>query len=108
WWALIGMFLHGAARLSYEQLRVRQALKGESIQTVMATELVVVPQNTLLSDFVENYVYRHQHKLFPIQDAENNFAGCIHFRALKNVPRPSWAAKTVRDIAGHCDESMTT
>jgi len=103
WWFLIGMFLRNAARTSYQQLVVRRALEGEPVRRFMQREVHSVPPETTLSEFVEDYVYRHHHKLFPVVE-NGRLRGCMSTRRLKQVPREQWATRTVGDVLEPCSE----
>jgi Zn-dependent protease len=62
WWALIGMFLHSAAKMSYQQLLTRRALQGESVSRFMRKDPVTVPPALPLDELIEDYIYRHHYK----------------------------------------------
>jgi Zn-dependent protease len=66
WLCLIGMFLYRAAQGSYEQVLVRQVLSGEPVARFMHRAPIVVPPELDLRGFVEDYVYRHHRKMFPV------------------------------------------
>jgi Zn-dependent protease/CBS domain-containing protein len=104
WLGLIGMFLNKAAKQSYQQVVVRQALRGEPVARFMTTEPIVVPPSTDLRSWVEDYVYRFHRKAFPV--AENgHLAGLITTNALATVPREEWDRHTVGELAEpHLDE----
>lgn len=106
WWALIGMFLRGAAKMSYQQVLIRQVLEGEPVQRFMTGNPVTVPPSTTLDQFVEDYVYQHHFKLFPITEGEQ-LIGCITTRQVRQVPRDKWSDTTVKDAAESCDAQMT-
>jgi Zn-dependent protease/CBS domain-containing protein len=106
WWVLIGLFLRGAAQTSYQQLLVRRALEGERVRQFMATEPVTVPPTASIKDVVENYMYRHHYRMFPV--AENGaLVGCITSREIRDVPRDQWEQKVVRDVARPCTSENT-
>jgi Zn-dependent protease/CBS domain-containing protein len=102
WWLLIGMFLHGAAKSAYQQLIMRKALEGEPLTKLMKTDPVTVPASVSLKEFVEDYVYRHHYKMFPVMDNSNKLAGCITTKQLKEVPKEKWDQKKVADLAMQC------
>ncbi|MGB6043946.1 MAG: site-2 protease family protein, partial [Pirellulales bacterium] len=68
WWCLIGIFVRGAAAMSYQQLVIRKALEGESVRRFMSTDVVTVPASLSVADFVDDYVYQYHHKMFPVID----------------------------------------
>ena len=97
WLALIGLFLNGAARNSYQSVLIRQALEGEPVQRFMNTEPVVVPPELRLREWVEDYVYRHHHKAFPVV-SDGRLQGVVSTRALSELPRSEWDRHTVGEV----------
>ncbi|MDD5205554.1 MAG: site-2 protease family protein [Desulfobacterales bacterium] len=102
WWFLIGMFLNGAARMSYQQLLTRRALEGESVSRFMTKDPVTVSPATTLESFVNDYVYRYQHKMFPVVSDSDQMDGCITTAEIKAIPREEWKNKRVGDILKPC------
>ncbi|RJR36101.1 MAG: site-2 protease family protein [Desulfobacteraceae bacterium] len=102
WWFLIGMFLNSAARMSYQQLLTRRALEGESVSRFMTRDPVTVTPSTTLESFVNDYVYRYNHKMFPVVSDSNQMDGCITTAEIKAVPREEWSNKRVGDILKPC------
>lgn len=106
WQFLIGMFLRDAARMSYQQLLARQALEGEKVRRFMQTDPISVSPSITLAHLIDDYVYRHQHKLFPVvQNGELD--GCIDLNQVKEVPRNEWAHRTVGEVAKRCSVDRT-
>jgi Zn-dependent protease/CBS domain-containing protein len=101
WWALIGLFVRGAARSSYQQVIVRDALHGEPISRFMTTDPVSVALSVTLDRLVEDYIYKYHFKLFPVTDA-GQLAGCISTAEVKGVPRDRWAQTRVQDVMQSC------
>lgn len=97
WWALIGMFVNGAAGLAYRQLLTRQALEGRKVRRFMTADPVTVPAATSLRDFVDDYLYHHAMDLFPVVD-EGRLLGCAGLAQVKQVPREDWDRTPVRKI----------
>lgn len=102
WWFLIGMFLHGAAKSTYQQLITRKALEGEPVNRLMKTDPVTVPASVSLKELVEDYIYRYHYKMFPVMEDSDQLAGCITTKQLKEVPKDQWEQKKVRDMAVQC------
>jgi Zn-dependent protease len=101
WWVLIGMFLRSAAQMSYQQLVVRKGLEGEPVRRFMTVNPVTVPPSLTVADLVEDYVYKHHFKMFPVVDHER-LVGCVTTRDIKEVPREQWSRETVGRIAENC------
>lgn len=106
WWFMIGMFLQNAARMSYQQLITRRALEGETIRNLMIKNPITVAPSIKIKELVEDYVYRHHYKMFPVVEGEN-LVGCIATRQLREIPKNQWATKTVGEIARICSKDNT-
>jgi Zn-dependent protease/predicted transcriptional regulator len=102
WWILIGIFLQGAARTSYQQLLARQVLHGEPVRRFMQTDPMVVSPSLSIKQLVEDYIYTYHYKMFPVV-ADGKLQGCISTQQVKTVPRQDWANHTVGELANACD-----
>ncbi len=98
WYCLIGLFLRNAASNSYKQLLLRQALGGEQVARFMTENPVAVRSEISLDEFIDLYVYRYHHKLFPVVDDNDRLVGYITTRKLKEIPSTDWQQMTVGDI----------
>jgi Zn-dependent protease/CBS domain-containing protein len=97
WFGLIGLFLNNAAQSSYRQLLTRQALEGEPVRRFMNPDPVVVPPSLDLRHWVEDYVYRYHHKMFPVASA-GHLEGIVRTAALGRFPREEWELHTVAEV----------
>ena len=66
WYFLIGMFIRGAAQMSYRQVVIRSALGGEPVAHFMEKNPVTVPPSISIRELVDNYFYRYHYKMFPV------------------------------------------
>ena len=107
WWFLIGMFLYSAAQSSYQQLVTRKALEGEYVHRFMTTEPITVSPDLTITEVVEDYIYRHHHKMYPVVSGAGKVEGCITTSQIKEVPKAEWQSKRVGDIAARCDKENT-
>jgi Zn-dependent protease/predicted transcriptional regulator len=107
WFFLIGMFLQSAAKMSYQQLVTRKALEGEPVRRFMRTNPLTVPPSLSIEDLVEDYIYKHHFKMFPIVEASDKLMGCVTTRDVKEVPREAWGLRTVGEIATQCTPENT-
>ncbi len=98
WWFLLGLFLRGAAANAYFQVQTRQTLAGESVRRFMVHDLITVPGNLSVAEFVEDYVYVHLHDMFPVVQ-DSRLIGSVSLRQVQGVPRENWAGTRLRDIA---------
>ena len=100
WLAIIGLFVNNAAKGSYQQVLVRQALAGEPVRRFMNPQPITVPPETTLRQFVEDYVYRHHRKAFPVV-ADGKLDGYVSTQKLAGYPRDEWDVHTVGDVMEH-------
>jgi CBS domain-containing protein len=97
WFGLIGMFVNNAARSSYQQVLLRQALAGEPVRRFMNTEPIVVAPTLDLRRWVEDYVYRFHRKTFPVA-TNGQLQGFVTTQALAQVPRSEWELHTIGEF----------
>jgi len=107
WWFLIGMFLNGAARASYQRLVTRRALEGESVRRFMSENPVTVSPSMTVERLVEDVVYKHHHKMYPVVTEDGRLEGCVSTKDVKSVPREEWARKTAGDLSSSCTPDNT-
>ena len=106
WQALIGMFLRSAAQMSYQQVLIRRALEGEPIHRFMQTAVKAVPPWLTIEQLVEEYVYTHHHKMYPVVD-DGQLVGCVTVPAIKDIPRAEWSQRKVADVLQPCGPENT-
>jgi hypothetical protein len=68
WFAFIGWFLVQAARSSYQELQLRDLLRGVEAEDVMAGDLVRIPPDLSLQDAVDDYLMRYDQGAFPVDE----------------------------------------
>jgi Zn-dependent protease/CBS domain-containing protein len=101
WYALIGMFLRGAAQQSYSAVVTRLALEGEPVRRFMQRNVVTVDPAMTLARFVDDILYPTQHKLFPVV-ADGRVIGTMTTAMLRDVPRDRWE----RTLVGEAMEPL--
>ena len=106
WLCLIGMFLRGAARQSYQQVLMRHALEGEMVRRFMNTNPVTVSPAISVQQLVEDYIYKYHHKMFPVVDG-GRLIGCISIQQVKEIPRDRWSQRTVGELVTACSSENT-
>jgi CBS domain-containing protein len=63
----------------------------------MSRQPVTVPPELTVAELVNDYVYEHHHKVYPVTEA-GRLLGYVATRAVKQTPRARWAETRVRDI----------
>jgi Zn-dependent protease/predicted transcriptional regulator len=107
WWFLIGMFLRGVSRASYEQVLVNSALHGEPVKRFMNTEPRTVTPEISIEELVNGYMHRYHHRMFPVLSDSQRLEGCVTSEQVKEVPREQWRAHTVEEIVEPCSSANT-
>ncbi|HEX5719486.1 MAG TPA: site-2 protease family protein [Thermoanaerobaculia bacterium] len=103
WFFLLGLFLRNAAQMSYQQLLLRRAFEGEPVARFMQTNPVTVPRQISVAELVQDYIYRHHYKMYPVLDDSGRLLGCVTARQVKELPREEWESTTVGALAKHCN-----
>ena len=106
WWFLIGMFVRNASQTSYRQLVTRQLLEGEPVRRFMEGNPVTVPYHISVEQLVEDYVYKHHFKMYPVVQ-EEKLVGCVTTRDVKMIPREEWDQHTVKEVSTACSPENT-
>jgi Zn-dependent protease len=107
WLVLLGLFVRNAAAMSYQQLLLRRALAGEPVSRFMHADPVTVPRSISVRDLVDDYVYRHHFKMFPVVDDAGRLFGCVTTRQVRQLPREEWDRQTVGALAERCGPDNT-
>ncbi len=107
WLFLLGLFVRNAAQMSYQQLLLRRALSGEPVSRFMHPDPVTVPRAISVQDLVQDYIYRHHFKMFPVVDDSGRLLGCVTTRQVRELPREEWDRQTVGALAERCGPENT-
>jgi len=94
WWFLIGLFVRGAAEGSYQQLVMSEIIKDRPISDFMRREPVTVPPTATIDEFLENYVYQHHFKLFPVVE-DGKLLGSINLADIRGLPPEERSSRRV-------------
>jgi Zn-dependent protease len=106
WLSLIGMFLRGAASATYEQTLARQVLGGQPVSRFMNKRPITVSPNLSVRALVEDYVYQHHHKIFPVV-REGRLLGCVTTAQISAIDEGEWDQRSVAEIMEPCSPDNT-
>jgi CBS domain-containing protein len=104
WWFLIGLFVRFAAQMSYQQVLMREALRGVPVRRIMTANPITVPPGITIAQLIDDYVYRHHRSMFPVAD-NGRLVGCVSMHDIKRLPRDRWSSTTVAEIMQPCTEA---
>ena len=106
WWFLIGMFLRGASRMSYQQMELRRGLQGEPVSRFMRENPSVVSPEISLQELIDEHIYRSRHRMYPVVRG-NELLGCVDVDDIKNQPKERWGHATVGEVMRRRSEENT-
>ena len=104
WWFLIGLFVRFTAQMSYQQVLMREALRGVPVRRIMSADPITVPSGITIARLIDDYIYRHHHDMYPVVD-NGRLVGCVSMNDIKRLPRERWSAITVAEIMQPCSEA---
>jgi CBS domain-containing protein len=67
---------------------------------------ITVPPDLSVREFVEDYVYRHHHKVFPVV-RDGRLLGCITTAQVSAIDGEQWDRRAVAEIMEPCSEDNT-
>ncbi|MEA3368150.1 MAG: site-2 protease family protein [Planctomycetota bacterium] len=97
WWVVIGLFLWHAAKSSYEQVQLRQALEGLTARDALQPNTVSVDPDLTLDRLVQDYCYRYRSRSFPVVAGDGQVQGLVRLSDVRSLPRIDWQVRRVRD-----------
>ncbi|KMQ51318.1 peptidase M50 [Chitinispirillum alkaliphilum] len=102
WWALIGLFIKSASRMSYEGVLIRGALEGQSVQKFTQLHPITVSPDTTLDTLVEDFIYRYHFNLYPV--VQNGQIMCIDIDDVKSIPEQQRKFHRVKEYMKPCSK----
>ena len=103
WWILVGYYVRSAAHVAYNQLFIRDALRGEVVRSFMTRDPVTVLRSISIRELVDTFILRFEHKLYPVLD-EERLVGCITTEQVRRIPQEQWPHQTVGTVAEECSK----
>lgn len=97
WLLLIGWFLNNAARGSYQQLIVRDALKDVPVTDVMSRDIAVIEPRLSLDALVREQLMRRDQRAFPVVEGDR-LAGLVTLSDVRRVGREDWPNTPVERV----------
>jgi CBS domain-containing protein len=104
WLIFIGWFIAGAARSSYEQLVMRQALAGIPAEELMTTDVPPIPAGMTVRQFVDEQLLRHEYSCYPVVNGDD-VIGVIGAEEVRTIDSKAWDYTSVGEIAHRIDNS---
>ena len=97
WLIFIGWFLNDAARASYQQVLLRDALAGVTARQVTDYSCSLIPPHMTLTELVQQYILPTGRSCFLISWGAE-LEGMVTLQQIKKTPRTRWAITSMQDI----------
>lgn len=95
WVGLLGIFMLGAGRYAVRQSESWSLLSGQTVADFMDADFMSVSPDMTISDFVDQYLYKHYQPSFPVID-EGKLVGIISVHSIMETDRKKWGWMHVR------------
>jgi Zn-dependent protease len=89
WTGLMGLFLHAAGGYNVRQTESRSLLGGEQVARFMHSQVVSIPPDLTVNELVDQYVYKHYQKVFPVVE-NGKLSGIVTLQSLLSLDRHKW------------------
>ncbi|HEX2752614.1 MAG TPA: site-2 protease family protein [Alphaproteobacteria bacterium] len=89
WTGILGLFLHAAGSYAVRQTESRSLLGRETVARFLHNQLVTVSPDLTINTLVDQYVYKHYQKVFPVVE-NGKLRGIITLQTLLSLDRHKW------------------
>ncbi|HET6613499.1 MAG TPA: site-2 protease family protein [Kofleriaceae bacterium] len=97
WLILIGWFLNNAARVSYEQVVMSEALENVVVADIMRTRTIAVDPHMTVDELVRDYIMRTDQRAFPVIDGDR-LVGLVCLEDTRRASHREWRNVTVAQV----------
>jgi Zn-dependent protease/CBS domain-containing protein len=106
WLVLIGWFLSRAARTSYEQVVINQALENVPVSRLMLSRLDAVPPDMSVAELVQSRLMHSDQRCFPVL-SDGRLDGLVCIEDVRKVPEQRWTVTQVGEIMTPASRLLT-
>jgi Zn-dependent protease len=97
WLAFIGWFLQNAAAASFAHTNIQEALRGVTVEQVMARDFPKIPSLLSLNQLIEENVLREGQRCFIVTD-NGHARGLVTLKDITNIPQQKWRLVTAEQV----------
>ncbi len=105
WLFILGLFLRGAAGGAVSRAVTRDVFAGRPVRRFMRTNPVTVDPDLSVERLVDDFVYRHYFKSFPVT-SRGQLLGCVRLERVVETERERWPWQTVGAVMEPCGDDM--
>jgi Zn-dependent protease/predicted transcriptional regulator len=98
WLVLVGWFLSSAAHASYRQARIRESLKGVTVDQAMERDYTPIPPYASLTEVFEKHFQTRRPVAVPVVAEEGTVLGVLTSGDLRRIPRERWTHTQVSEL----------
>ncbi len=95
---VMGYFIFHLARSSYQQVLLRESLRGIAVRDVMNPEVVVIPADITVAEAVDQYFLRFRLPSFPVRSEGGPWRE-LTSESVRSLPRRQWPFTQVAALA---------
>ena len=103
WLFVLGLFLRTAAGGAVARIVTRDVFAGRPVRRFMREDPVTVDPDLPLDQLVDEYVYRHYFKTFPVTSG-GRLIGCVRLATVAGIERERWPWQTVGAVMEPCTD----
>jgi len=105
WLLVLGLFLHEAADMSYQQLILKKALVGVPVKDVMSKDVIAVSPDLPLDKLVNEYFFKHRYMGFPVVES-GILKGIVTLHNVKEIPNEKWPSTKTSEAMTQVREDL--
>ena len=105
WLLVLGLFLHEAADMSYQQLILKKALVGVPVKDVMSKDVIAVSPDLPLDKLVNEYFFKHRYMGFPVVES-GILKGIVTLHNVKEIPNERWPSTKTSEAMTQVREDL--
>jgi Zn-dependent protease len=105
WCVLVGWFLKDGAVAAYEQVRLREGLRGLAVRDAMLTEVATIPAHIALSELAPEHFLRGGYHSYPVVRGEG-VVGLLSVREVLALPPEERERTSVQAVMTPLAESI--
>lgn len=98
WWVLIGLFIRGASKMSYQSALIRDTLDGEPVSKFMKKEVIAISPEDSVEELVEDFFYKYDNQMYPVI-SDYDEPKYVTLKDVKMMPRQEWKSHRVAELA---------
>lgn len=106
WQILIGFFIIGASRGSYNQLLIKTALRDQTVRTLMTADPITADVGLNVQSLVNDIMLPRHVSFVPVMEGEH-LLGYVDMSLIREIDRENWPTTRLGDILVLSDESNT-